>query len=650
MSEPSAPTAKAFCCYSSRDRELVMPLVNLLRAEIEFFLDVLTLRAGQRWDREIATCIQNSRRFYLFWSANAQASPEVEREWQLALRIAEERQIPDFIVPVLLDKTPLPEEIRSRFHATAINPSLFEEKPDDRRELFREIDEQTNSLKEKLVALDVKSHLFDQAITFLDQAAREIAAFIRKYPNYYGAVQPSYSLWLEKKDKLLFLKDNQDEEMARLFALRQKEIYEAVNYAVRESVVETGRGAYSEGKYLPFSLERIGYSPAIVTALLIKGTSSLEHQDSVDLLLSQDNREIEDFFTAAKKQDILNELYEIFWQFWPHIHFYHPGKRKPLAKLFGGFDLPRWTDRLRNYIQVINPEIGYQDAQDILNSVSENEKEILATCMLSHKSLECRKLGVKNSPPKHWWDLIVHPQAQLRIIKELVSNVCGLQDIHYYTYIKSVFLLLRPRLTEATEPDDLAQTYEIMKSFYSSRPFLEDTFFNALVDLHKILKEKSQKNPLLRELEKDCEKEFLAFCNKNRLKDIDVTQMGHIPLPIQRKLAHDGHFIFYFICNVMDLIALETVPHAMKRPDVVKFFRLKIINGRALEKLAENKKLMQEYQNRATFCRNPKAPPAQLRMYMSGLYEFDLKQIENDRTVNQFAREQAIKIRSRKTL
>jgi hypothetical protein len=126
--------------------------------------------------------------------------------------------------------------------------------------------------------------------------------------------------------------------------------------------------------------------------------------------------------------------------------------------------------------------------------------------------------------------------------------------------------------------------------------------------------------------------------------------MGNIPLPIQRKLAHDGHFIFYFICNVMDLIALETVPHAMKRPDVVKFLRLKIINGRALEKLAENKKLMQEYQNRAAFCRNPKAPPAQLRMYMSGLYEFDLKQIENDRTVNQFAREQAIKIRSRKTI
>ena len=87
----------------------------------------------------------------------------------------------------------------------------------------------------------------------------------------------------------------------------------------------------------------------------------------------------------------------------------------------------------------------------------------------------------------------------------------------------------------------------------------------------------------------------------------------------------------------------------MKRPDVVKFLRLKIINWRALEKLAENKKLMHEYQTQAAFYRNTKALPVQLRIFMSGLYEFDLKNIEDDRSVNHFAWEYAIKIISRKT-
>ena len=127
------------------------------------------------------------------------------------------------------------------------------------------------------------------------------------------------------------------------------------------------------------------------------------------------------------------------------------------------------------------------------------------------------------------------------------------------------------------------------------------------------------------------------------MKDADVQEMTHIPLPIQRKLAHDGYFPKYFICNNRDVIALETVPHVERRPDVVNFFRMRLINGRALEKLATNKLIMREYPNRAEFCRHPKANPIIVRNYLATLTRSDMKVIAADKNASVFAREMAKK-------
>jgi hypothetical protein len=80
---------------------------------LNIFMDVHSLRSGQKWEQELWERIPASDVFYLFWSSNAQKSPWVEKEWRCALQT---RGI-DFIDPVPLESPDValpPEELKSK--------------------------------------------------------------------------------------------------------------------------------------------------------------------------------------------------------------------------------------------------------------------------------------------------------------------------------------------------------------------------------------------------------------------------------------------------------------------------------------------------------------------------------------------------------
>jgi hypothetical protein len=52
---------------------------------LEVFIDVASLRSGQRWEAELRRVVPTRDVFYLFWSREASQSEWVEREWRLAL-------------------------------------------------------------------------------------------------------------------------------------------------------------------------------------------------------------------------------------------------------------------------------------------------------------------------------------------------------------------------------------------------------------------------------------------------------------------------------------------------------------------------------------------------------------------------------------
>jgi hypothetical protein len=103
----------AFASYSTDDREKVTEAVNLLRtAGINLFIDYITLRGGDDWQDSILNAIRQSNRFYVFWSNSAASSKWVDWEWHEAISSNLNSGKPEFIIPVLLDNTPLPNELK----------------------------------------------------------------------------------------------------------------------------------------------------------------------------------------------------------------------------------------------------------------------------------------------------------------------------------------------------------------------------------------------------------------------------------------------------------------------------------------------------------------------------------------------------------
>jgi hypothetical protein len=84
---------------------------DILRAiGAEFFLDLLSLRPGQRWERRLYAEIDRCDVFVLFWSSNAKRSKWVRIETERALaRQGNDENAPPAIVPIMLEGPPPPE-------------------------------------------------------------------------------------------------------------------------------------------------------------------------------------------------------------------------------------------------------------------------------------------------------------------------------------------------------------------------------------------------------------------------------------------------------------------------------------------------------------------------------------------------------------
>jgi molecular chaperone DnaK len=99
---------RAFASYASEDRDAVLARIQGLQkgvSDLDVFLDVASLRSGQRWQDMLRQEILGRDVLYLFWSRAASESKWVDWEWRCAYR---EKGL-DFIDPVPLIS---PDEVR----------------------------------------------------------------------------------------------------------------------------------------------------------------------------------------------------------------------------------------------------------------------------------------------------------------------------------------------------------------------------------------------------------------------------------------------------------------------------------------------------------------------------------------------------------
>ena len=111
---------RAFASYASQDRRAVLARIQGIQKvapDLEIFVDVASLRSGERWADRLEREVTGRDVFYLFWSAGASTSEWVEREWRAALQA---RGL-DYIDPVpLVDPAvvPPPPELAGRSTST----------------------------------------------------------------------------------------------------------------------------------------------------------------------------------------------------------------------------------------------------------------------------------------------------------------------------------------------------------------------------------------------------------------------------------------------------------------------------------------------------------------------------------------------------
>jgi HEAT repeat protein len=105
----------AFASYATEDRQTVLGRIQGMLSvmpDLDVFLDVMSLRSGERWMECLRKEIESRDAFYLFWSLAASRSEWVQREWRLALQ---SRGL-DHINPVPLvspEVVPPPSELAS---------------------------------------------------------------------------------------------------------------------------------------------------------------------------------------------------------------------------------------------------------------------------------------------------------------------------------------------------------------------------------------------------------------------------------------------------------------------------------------------------------------------------------------------------------
>ena len=97
-----------FVSYSRKDRNIVVPIVGILRiSNIAVFRDEDSIAPGNRWHSKIEDSLKSCERLVLFWSKNARKSQHIEIEYRTAEALGKP------IIPILMDSTPLPSPLSS---------------------------------------------------------------------------------------------------------------------------------------------------------------------------------------------------------------------------------------------------------------------------------------------------------------------------------------------------------------------------------------------------------------------------------------------------------------------------------------------------------------------------------------------------------
>lgn len=660
----------AFICHSSADKEAARQLAHRLKsAGLRIWIDEEQIGVGDPITRRIEEGLDGSRYVIVCLSKWLKQSSWCRAEYGSMLHreltqnstrvlpvMIEEHAVMD--LPVLLaDKAHVDvrtttgfdellrklkstlsgEQSGSEAHSPRPPPTLETRPPPGNSVSSDPVDPQSEleSLNNALRQAMRQTGLDDKTLIVLSDAAIGLNRLLQNASEYTEEMEDFFWLLHDQLEARLSLEVSPD--IRRLFLEHQKELGSARERlrakSQSRSDVDPGENLYSFPE-----IAGVDVSQGLKNLL---SRDALEQSDGIEWVLRGGFAQAATRLEQIKDAGRLDDALEVLWRRLARVRLYHTECFAPLFHYMLRSNEARWRAKLIRVRDCCAEKMRLQDAQALLDTVDSVEKLVLASCLLTNRRPECRRLAMELLPPTERWDVLLYPHATIPVIYDLLKRIrqdCGAD------YIKVAFLLLRPKLASVKTLLEVSFCYEIMKLFYCTPLFLEDSFFSALEELYEVVSQRANASPKMVNIASECVEEFKAFFRRQPVEDAKVYNMRSIPLPVQRKLAHDGHFIEYFICSTRDPIALETIPHVLRREDVVVFFRIAMINATVLEKLASDKQVSTSYRVKVAFCKNPKAKPALLRKVMPGLMRSDLRALALDKMANSYAREYAKKL------
>jgi len=118
--------SEVFISYSRKDKEIIGPIVNLIRAMKDdlVFQDFQNIKPGKKWKPQILEAISKAKIIVVFWCEHSFKSRSVKEEYNIAIKKNKD------VLPLLLDETELVEALNEYQWIDLKNFHVHKPKPD----------------------------------------------------------------------------------------------------------------------------------------------------------------------------------------------------------------------------------------------------------------------------------------------------------------------------------------------------------------------------------------------------------------------------------------------------------------------------------------------------------------------------------------
>jgi len=269
-----------------------------------------------------------------------------------------------------------------------------------------------------------------------------------------------------------------------------------------------------------------------------------------------------------------------------------------------------------------------------LSHLAPAARPMLWRCLVMSPLPELRSDALSRAKSGELWTIIAFPRTPLRVERMIFDRI---REDAAPEYLQVFFLCVRDAILAAARRvtsevhGDLLEAFALISSFFALPSFHEDFVFEPLVELEAELRKTAEAIGI--ELGSEYEEAFGAFKDKGASSASPIDALNDVPLPIQRKLAREGHFTNYFVCHPNERVALETLRHILKREDIFTLLKMPKIHRAVLVQLVKEERFFRKEEARIALLQNPKTPAFVARKYVPFLTRAQVKQLAANKAI-----------------